>query len=159
MGLIIIMIRYLVLIVAFIDAATAVTHQVGDSTEGWAVPSSTSFYTTWANSQKFSVGDILEFKWTSTHNVLEVTKTEYDDCTGTNGVPSSTSPVSVNLTNTTARYFICTVGSHCTSGQKLAVTSVAATNSTSGSSASMPTAALLPALLSTIAIISFLITI
>ncbi|KAF5459177.1 hypothetical protein F2P56_023155 [Juglans regia] len=169
MGLIIIMIRYLVLMVAFIDAATAVTHEVGDSTVGWDVPSSTSFYTTWASAQKFSVGDILEFKWTATHDVLEVTKTEYDDCTKTNGEPMSTSPVSVTLTNTTSRYFICTVGPHCTNGQKLAVTSVAETNSTttpktsppspSGSSASMPTAALVPALLSTIAIISFLITI
>ncbi|KAG6658605.1 hypothetical protein CIPAW_04G173400, partial [Carya illinoinensis] len=127
MGLIIIMIRYLVLMVALIEAATAVTHQVGGSSEGWTVPSTPSFYTTWAASQTFSVGDILEFKWTSTHNVLEVTETEYDVCLGMNGMPTSTSPVSVTLNNTTARYFICTVGSHCASGQKLAVTSVAAT--------------------------------
>ncbi|XP_041006817.1 umecyanin-like [Juglans microcarpa x Juglans regia] len=140
-----------------IEAATAATtFEVGGSL-GWTVPPNTSYYATWASSKTFAVGDTLEFKWNSTHNVLEVmTKAEYDGCTKTNGPIWETSPVVTTVTAGT-RYFICSIGSHCASGQKLAVTSVASANAPPtppGSSASsFPTASVvLPAILATMAI-------
>lgn len=62
------------------------------------------------------------FNWTSTHNVLEVTsKAEYDSCTKTNGIPKETSPVTITLTANGTLYFICTIATHCTLGQKVTI--------------------------------------
>lgn len=90
-----------------------------------------------------------EFNWTATHNVLEVTtKTEYDSCVKTNGTPNDTSPVTFNLTKNGTYYYICTIGSHCNSGQK--VTIVVG----NGNSSSLPNNhAALSAVLSTITIV------
>ncbi|KAG2713305.1 hypothetical protein I3760_04G171100, partial [Carya illinoinensis] len=151
----------LVLIVValnIIEAATAATiFEVGGSL-GWTVPPNTSYYATWASSKTFAVGDTLEFKWNSTHNVLEVTtKAEYDGCTKSNGVLKETSPTVINVTAGT-HYFICSIGTHCVNGQKLAVTSVGSANTPTtppGSSALPTSSVVLPAILSTKAI-SFL---
>lgn len=142
---------FLIIAVALLEGATSGTkYKVGDD-YGWRVPDSTnkSYYENWVGGKKFEAGDSLEFNWTATHNVLEVTtKTEYDSCVKTNGTPNDTSPVTFNLTKNGTYYYICTIGSHCNLGQK--VTIVVG----DGSSSSLPNNhAALSAVLSTITIV------
>lgn len=96
-----------------------------------------------------------EFIWSIVpHNVLEVTtKTEYDSCVKTNGTPEDTSPATFDLTKNGTYYYICTIGSHCDSGQK--VTIVVGNGSSSSPPISMPNNhAALSAVLSTITIVA-----
>jgi hypothetical protein len=85
---------------------------------------------------------------------LEVTtKTEYDACVKTNGILKDTSPATFNLTKNGTYYYICTIGSHCDSGQK--VTIVVGNGSSSSPPISMPNNhAALSAVLSTITIVA-----
>ncbi|KAJ6912931.1 cucumber peeling cupredoxin-like [Populus alba x Populus x berolinensis] len=141
---------FLIIAVALLEGATSeTTYKVGDD-DGWRVPQNKSYYESWAGDQKFEVGDSLEFNWTDTHDVLEVTtKTDYDACVITNGTPNNTNPVTIKLTKNGTFYYICTIGKHCVSGQK--VTIVVG----NGSSSSMPNNhAALSAVLSTITIVA-----
>ncbi|KAF4398748.1 hypothetical protein G4B88_028111 [Cannabis sativa] len=110
-------------VVIFTDSTAAVTHTVGDTT-GWTIPSSPEFYTdTWEDNKTFRVGDKLAFNWSGVHNVAQVsTEADYDNCnTAAARVLSSTSPFEFTLNTTGDHYFLCTVGTHCRSGQKLKV--------------------------------------
>lgn len=77
------------------------------------------------------------FTWTGTHDVAVVNETEYKGCTMVSNV-SSTSPVTITLEKTGDHYFICTIGNHCSRGQKLEI-EVKASNTTAGSPPSTPT--------------------
>ncbi|CAA6670387.1 unnamed protein product [Spirodela intermedia] len=108
----------LFLILAVVYAATgalAATFQVGDN-QMWSIPSSSSYYTDWANGQTFAVGDSLVFNFnTGAHDVLEVTRANYDACTTSNPIMThNTGPATVELTAAGTRYFICGVNGHCT---------------------------------------------
>ncbi|KAI4379479.1 hypothetical protein MLD38_005770 [Melastoma candidum] len=119
----------------------ATTYTVGDAF-GWAVPSNTSYYQTWAADKTFVVGDVLNFTWTGTHDVADnISKADYDACTKVGTVLGS--PVLIKLETNGSQYYICTVGPHCSLGQKLAITVMASTtNSTTPSpSAVAPSAA------------------
>uniref|UniRef100_A0A803Q9Q4 Phytocyanin domain-containing protein n=1 Tax=Cannabis sativa TaxID=3483 RepID=A0A803Q9Q4_CANSA len=108
-------------VVIFTDSTAAVTHTVGDTT-GWTIPSSPEFYTdTWEDNKTFRIGDKLAFNWSGVHNVAQVsTEADYDNCnTAAARVLSSTSPFEFTLNTTGDHYFLCTVGTHCRSGQKL----------------------------------------
>ena len=60
------------------------------------------------------------FNWTGTHDVAEVAKENYDNCTDTAiGSIQTTSPANFTLTTNATRYFICTISSHCEVGQKV----------------------------------------
>ena len=77
-----------------------------------------------------SAGTTVTFTWSSTHNVHEVPgATAFDNCdfsSGTEVASTAVQTVDVAAPDTpTIRYFVCTVGSHCTSGQKIAITWVA----------------------------------
>ncbi|PON63209.1 Blue (type 1) copper protein, binding site [Parasponia andersonii] len=102
------------------SSAVATTFFVGDSAN-WVIPSSPNFYSNWAANKTFKVGDILVFNFVSTqHNVAEVTKANYDACNGASPISIQTSsPVNITLQKTGEHYYICTVGSHCSAGQKL----------------------------------------
>ncbi|XP_059431620.1 umecyanin-like [Corylus avellana] len=103
-------------------ATAATVYEVGDSV-GWTVPPNTSFYSTWASTKTFFLGDKLSFNWTTgTHTVAEVSKDEYDSCTKVSSYIGS--PVIFTPPSTGSYYFICTVDDHCTRGQKLAFTVV-----------------------------------
>ncbi|KAG6769334.1 hypothetical protein POTOM_024965 [Populus tomentosa] len=137
---------FLIIAVALLEGATSETKlfKVGDD-YGWRVPDNKSYYESWVRDKKFEVGDSLEFNWTGTHDVLEVTtKTDYDACVKTNGTPNNTSPVTINLTKNGTFYYICTIGQHCESGQKV---NIVVEN---GSSSSPP----ISAVLSTITIVA-----
>ncbi|XP_059431625.1 umecyanin-like [Corylus avellana] len=130
------LIGWLVIVVAILQlrGATAETvYTVGDSL-GWAVPPNTSYYSTWAttNLQTFLLGDSLEFNWTGTHIVAEVSKADYDNCTKVSS--GSASPFKFTPPTVGSYYIICTVDDHCERGQKFSFT-------VNGSSAEPPTSA------------------
>ncbi|KAK9706186.1 hypothetical protein RND81_07G109600 [Saponaria officinalis] len=118
---------------------------VGDGS-GWTFPPSAGFYDTWAAKQHFAVGDTLVFEFTSGHTVATVTSKEaYDKCDASldkNAVIVTKGPYEVSLTSAGQYYYLCTVGAHCTNGQKFAAT-VSATHAGSSnptpSSPSPPT--------------------
>ncbi|KAK1417238.1 hypothetical protein QVD17_26363 [Tagetes erecta] len=98
-------------------------HVVGDAL-GWTIPSNgAAAYTTWASQQTFRVGDTLVFNFTTgIHNVAEVTQSAFGPCTTASPISITTNgPASVSLTTAGAHYYICTVGTHCQIGQKLAI--------------------------------------
>ncbi|XP_008779708.1 cucumber peeling cupredoxin-like [Phoenix dactylifera] len=117
------------LMVALVAASLALetaaaTHVVGGST-GWIIPPNSSFYSDWASTQTFAVGDTLVFNFqTGSHTVDKVTKSGYDDCSTSNLIGSAitTSPASVPLTTAGDHYFICGIPGHCSASQKLSVT-------------------------------------
>ncbi|KAL5538984.1 hypothetical protein UlMin_045520 [Ulmus minor] len=147
------LIGWLIVVVCLAEGVAAVTYEVGDST-GWTIPSSNSFYSDWARNKTFHVGDQLSFNWSGSHNVANVSETEYENCA--KPISVSASPVAIKLpsTSTGKQYFICTVDTHCERGQKLAVNVSNSNSSTSGSASpssasSMATGALF-AVISTI---------
>ena len=58
MSMTILVVVVLTALAAVVQVTEAATHVVGDSS-GWAVPSTSTFYTTWANGKNFSLGDVL----------------------------------------------------------------------------------------------------
>ncbi|CAO2841221.1 unnamed protein product [Amaranthus hypochondriacus] len=95
---------------------------VGDD-QGWDIPASLTMYSTWASQQKFSVGDVLVFNFLSgAHTVGLVESSAFDTCdTSTTISVISETPARIPLQEIGQLHFICTVGSHCLSGQKLAI--------------------------------------
>ncbi|ONI16637.1 hypothetical protein PRUPE_3G112300 [Prunus persica] len=138
-----------VFVAVFVQCVAAqTTHVVGDSL-GWAIPQSGQQYVTWASANKFAVGDILTFNFaTNEHDVQQVPKASFDSCSWDKVIGSSirTGPANVTLTSAGDNYFICTYGTHCQSGQKLAITVSAAAP---GASPSAPTSAPPPPLATT----------
>ncbi|KAM3359511.1 hypothetical protein BC332_30677 [Capsicum chinense] len=121
-------------------------HVVGDNI-GWVVPpTGASAYSTWASKNTFNVGDTLVFKFPSNiHNVQEVTKASFDECSTkfTRGPAISIGPANVTLKSAGDKYYICTVGKHCIAGQKLAIivsgTGAPISNAPKGSATPSPT--------------------
>ncbi|XP_028753912.1 stellacyanin-like [Neltuma alba] len=104
------------------SATEARQYHVGDSF-GWNTPPNQTFYSDWASSKTFFVGDSLVFNWTGNQNVADVTMAEYNNCTDVTSVftgPSGT-VFTINLLNPGRRYFICTVDDHCERGQKFSI--------------------------------------
>ena len=74
-----------------------------------------------------SQGDTVVFTWGGTHNVYEsASKSDFDSCAksgGTEvGAQASGGSYSKVFDTPGTFYYICTVGSHCNSGQKMAIT-------------------------------------
>ncbi|KAE8787188.1 Blue copper protein [Hordeum vulgare] len=98
-------------------AASAATFTVGDG-QGWTTGAD---YATWASGKTFSVGDKLVFNYASqAHTVTEVTKSEYDACSS--NANGENSGATTKTLKAGANYYICTIGTHCAAGMKLAVT-------------------------------------
>ncbi|KAJ4801618.1 Early nodulin-like protein 1 [Rhynchospora pubera] len=83
--------------------------------------------THWSESNIFYPGDVLIFSYNSSqHNVLEVTKSDFDSCTATNPIAAHTDGSGViNLSAVGTRYFICGFTGHCAAGQKVQINVVA----------------------------------
>ncbi|PIA57010.1 hypothetical protein AQUCO_00600020v1 [Aquilegia coerulea] len=130
------LVGFLFVVIALVSCTTAqTTHVVGDSSTGWTVPSGPTFYTNWASSQTFRVGDSLVFNFaTGRHDVATVTRAAFDACntSSTLGQVQTTSPVTITLSSQGPQYYFCTFQGHCSSGQKLAINVV-------GAAASPPT--------------------
>ncbi|XP_009612880.1 blue copper protein-like [Nicotiana tomentosiformis] len=99
------------------------THVVGDAL-AWTVPNGgAAAYTTWTSRKTFAVGDILVFNFTTgLHSVAEVSKAAFDSCNTANPISISTNgPTNITLRSAGSHYYLCTLPSHCTLGQKLAI--------------------------------------
>ncbi|KAK6941679.1 Phytocyanin domain [Dillenia turbinata] len=83
------------------------------------------------------VGDMFNYQ-TGAHDVATVTKANHDACNPTSPIAlSTTGPTNITLTSG-SHYFICTFGTHCSSGQKLAVNVSTASTSPSPSPSPSP---------------------
>ncbi|MCD7464134.1 hypothetical protein HAX54_052179 [Datura stramonium] len=124
------------------DATAQTVHRVGDNM-GWIIPSNGAVaYTNWAAGKTFRVGDTLVFNFmTDRHDVLRVQKTSFDGCNSQNAIGSAimTGPANVTLDTAGDHYYICTFGTHCQNGQKLAITVSSSTGTSPG--ANPPTSA------------------
>ncbi|KAJ7978944.1 Blue copper protein [Quillaja saponaria] len=125
------MIGCLIVAVALVMGPTQISateYNVGDSL-GWTVPPHANYYSDWASTNRFFVGDKLIFNWTGTHTVGDLSKADYESCTTEIGKVSG--PVftsnsnelvfTVTLTRPGSRYFLCTVATHCANGQKFSI--------------------------------------
>ncbi|CAM9000116.1 unnamed protein product [Rhodiola kirilowii] len=102
------------------------TYTVGD-TDGW---SSGTDYTTWVSRKSFKVGDKLVFTYLPNHDVLEVSKANYETCTSSSPISSDNSgSTTISLTAVGKRYFICGKIGHCLQGMLLEVDTSAASSS------------------------------
>ncbi|MQM19839.1 hypothetical protein Taro_052852 [Colocasia esculenta] len=101
-----------------LDCALGATITVG-SPGGW---DQSTDLKTWATSQTFSIGDTLVFQYLPSHDVLEVSKADYDACLASTPINSHTGgSTTVPLTVSGKRYFICGTAGHCAQGMKLEV--------------------------------------
>ncbi|XP_019163673.1 PREDICTED: chemocyanin-like [Ipomoea nil] len=75
----------------------------------------------WPNGKSFKSGDILIFNYDpSVHNVVIVSKENYNSCT-ISGTILNSGHDNVTLTSGT-NYFICGAEGHCKGGMKMAIT-------------------------------------
>ncbi|ESQ39112.1 hypothetical protein EUTSA_v10001642mg [Eutrema salsugineum] len=117
----------LLLVLAIVPAALAVTHTVGDASQ-WA---SGVDYADWVKGKTFRVGDTLEFKYGASHSVDVVDKAGYDGCDGSSASEKhSDGDTDIELKTVGPKYFICPTPGHCQAGMKLEVTVVAASSGT-----------------------------
>merc|ERR1711983_73265 len=70
-------------------------------------------------------GDTMKFNWSGTfHNVQSVDKDGYDNCSGFSNTQGVQGPYIFNGTTAGTYYFVCGVGTHCSSGQQKAIITV-----------------------------------
>ncbi|KAL0552717.1 hypothetical protein IC582_011838 [Cucumis melo] len=101
-------------------STASTTYKVGDD-QGWKVPKDDpALYMAWPVNKTFTVGDKLEFTWTGTHNVAEVTKEDYTKCIEVKTVHEF-SPVTISLDTPGPKYFICAIVPHCSFGERLTI--------------------------------------
>ncbi|RDX77648.1 Uclacyanin 1 [Mucuna pruriens] len=106
-----------------INLALATNYNVGGPNGGWDTNSNLQ---SWASSQTFSVGDSLVFQYPPNHNVVEVTKADYDSCQPTNPIQSyNDGTTTIPLTSAGKRYFICGTIGHCSQGMKVEIDTLA----------------------------------
>ncbi|CAH8301631.1 unnamed protein product [Eruca vesicaria subsp. sativa] len=125
----------ILLVLAIVPAAMAVNHTVGGAEE-W---SSGVDYTDWVKGKTFRVGDILEFKYGSSHAVDVTTKAGYDNCdTSESTANHFDGDTKIELKTAGTKYYICPTPGHCQNGMKLTVTVVAASPATPTPPSSTP---------------------
>nr|XP_009417164.1 PREDICTED: mavicyanin [Musa acuminata subsp. malaccensis] len=107
------------LLVAGAGPAEGAVYKVGDSA-GWTIMGSPN-YTAWAASKTFHVGDTIVFEYNNSfHNVLEVTKAEYNACNASSPIATyATGNDSITIKTKGHHYFLCGFPGHCTIGQKV----------------------------------------
>ncbi|TVU43442.1 hypothetical protein EJB05_09915 [Eragrostis curvula] len=122
---------------AVLGTAHGASYTVGAPAGSWDLRTN---YANWASSITFRAGDQLVFKYASgAHDVLEVSKADYDSCSGSSPIASfQTGDDTVSLPAAGTRYFICGVPGHCAAGMKLAVKVEAATSSAPNPAAPSP---------------------
>ncbi|XP_043688961.1 uclacyanin 1-like [Telopea speciosissima] len=110
-----------------VKLAIGTNHTVGGAS-GWDLSSN---FQTWAAGEKFHVGDNLIFNYLPPHNVLEVTKADFDSCQATSALKVYTDLNTViTLTSPGNRYFLCGFPEHCGQGMSLMVQTLATSAAT-----------------------------
>ncbi|CAA0839038.1 uclacyanin 1 [Striga hermonthica] len=111
----------MVAVTLLVDVAQAEQYIVGGDgvTNGWDL----HYDANWVKDKNFKVGDKLVFLFDLRfHDVMEVSKSDYDNCQPNPRESWNSEPTIVNLNATGTRYFICSTSGHCNSGMKIAVT-------------------------------------
>ncbi|KAL7150178.1 hypothetical protein ABFS83_05G092800 [Erythranthe nasuta] len=106
-------------------AAVATDYMVGDNS-GWTLGVN---YTAWAEGKDFRVGDTIMFMYKpGVHNVMKVNGSDFQKCASSNAtaVPRTTGNDVIPLVTPGKRWYICTIGEHCSKGMKLVITVSAA---------------------------------
>ncbi|WOG98798.1 hypothetical protein DCAR_0418143 [Daucus carota subsp. sativus] len=104
------------------NLALATEHTVGDR-GGW---DTTSNLQVWASSNIFLAGDGLNFDYKPNHNVLEVSKQDFDACRNSKPIHKySGGKTSIHLGSAGTRYFICGTSGHCSQGMKVEINTFA----------------------------------
>ncbi|KAK9690434.1 hypothetical protein RND81_09G127500 [Saponaria officinalis] len=115
------LIIYFVVVVgtAFLVSPTTATDHIVGANKGWNPGIN---YTSWANNQTFFVGDYISFRYKKLeHNVYEVNKTGYENCTTEGALGNWTNGKDfIHLTKPGKYYFICGLGG-CSQGMKVSV--------------------------------------
>ncbi|WVZ87263.1 hypothetical protein U9M48_033932 [Paspalum notatum var. saurae] len=116
-------------VAAVAELAAAKTHTIQ-----WSLGAN---YGDWSNSNAVNVGDTVVFTYSSPHTVDELSQADYTACSF--GSPVSTDQsgsTSVTFDKAGTRYFACAAagGSHCSQGQKVAITVGASSSSPAGQS-------------------------
>ncbi|GJN12490.1 hypothetical protein PR202_ga30772 [Eleusine coracana subsp. coracana] len=129
-----------VAVAAALGTAHGASYTVGAPAGSWDLRTN---YTAWASTITFRARDQLVFKYSrALHNVLEVSKADYDSCSSSNPINAvQTGDDTITLpAGGVTRYFICGVPGHCDDGMKLAVRVEAAAgpNASAPSSPSTP---------------------
>ncbi|NBH31935.1 hypothetical protein, partial [Staphylococcus warneri] len=113
---------WVVVAAALVMSCAADTITVGGEL-GWTIPPTN--YQTWERITEIDVGDNITFNWNGAHNVVQVTKDGYDNCSAANnlglGPVQTVSPYTFVLNTTAPQYYICTVADHCSRGQKVTI--------------------------------------
>ncbi|XP_055819555.1 lamin-like protein [Solanum dulcamara] len=109
---------FLVVTATVATTVSATDHIVG-ANKGWNAGIN---YTLWSNHQTFYVGDFISFRYQKTqHNVLQVNKIGYNNCTIEGALGNWSSGKDFILLNKSKRYyFICGIGG-CSNGMKVSV--------------------------------------
>nr|GEZ46664.1 cupredoxin superfamily protein [Tanacetum cinerariifolium] len=122
----------------FFQLALAVDHNVGRPSGGWDTATD---IVSWASGETFTVGDNLVFTYGGSHNVLEVTKDNYDICSTSSPISTSgPSPTTIALTDSGVRYFICGTAGHCDQGMKVEIQTIPAATPPPSSDSPAPAA-------------------
>ncbi|EHA8592498.1 stellacyanin-like [Cocos nucifera] len=109
----------------------ATEYTVGDDL-GWETGND---YLRWSQKYKFSVGDVLVFKYAKgQHDVCQVTEETYRSCNSTSGNINyyNSGNDRVNLTEAGKYWFICDVSGHCLGGMKFGISVASASPSGGG---------------------------
>uniref|UniRef100_A0ACD5ZFD7 Uncharacterized protein n=1 Tax=Avena sativa TaxID=4498 RepID=A0ACD5ZFD7_AVESA len=128
---------------ALLSTASAVTYDVGAPSGEWDLNTD---YGSWVSDKKFVPGDSIVFKYTPPqHDVLEVSKADYDSCNTASPINTyTTGNDAVDLSATGTRYFICGIPGHCKTtgngGMKVQIDIVAASSPAPPTPASGPSA-------------------
>jgi hypothetical protein len=122
---------------AVLSTASAATYNVGEPAGDWGFGVD---YGTWASSKKFLTGDSIVFKYSpQLHDVLEVSKADYDSCSAASPITTmKTGNDVVALSAVGTRYFICGIPGHCGNGMKVTIDIVSASSPSSPTSPSSP---------------------
>ncbi|KAG2717096.1 hypothetical protein I3843_03G158400 [Carya illinoinensis] len=121
-----------------IKLAMAGSYTVGGQNGGW---DTTTNLQTWASSHSFLVGDNLIFQYAPNHDVVEVSKADYDSCQANNPIQSYTGgTTTIPLSSPGNRSFICGTSGHCSQGMKVEIHTLAASAPTTASPPASPPA-------------------
>ncbi|XVF01817.1 hypothetical protein REPUB_Repub04eG0122100 [Reevesia pubescens] len=125
-----------------IQLAMAANHTVGGTNGGWDLSTDLQ---TWVGSQKFEVGDNLIFQYTPNHDVLEVTKVDYDSCQTSSPLQTyNDGNTVIPLISQGKRYFICGTLGHCSQGMQIEIDTSATSTPPEASPSTPPSASPAP---------------
>ena len=131
-----------VAVMVVLSTASAAIYNVGEPGGAWDLGTN---YGTWASSRNFQTDDQIIFKYSpQAHDVLEVSKADYDSCSTARAITTLNSGNDVvTLSASGTRYFICGFPGHCAGGMKVKI-DVTSGSSSSAAPASGPSASNAP---------------